>query len=442
MKTEISDHFTIKKMMMFTLLPIISILFCSVYSVVDGVFVSNFTDATSFAAVNLMAPYTLIFPCFGFMVGSGGNAFMSKLLGENKKEEANKTLYMLVKFSIIAGIVLMFAAMALAKPFALSQGADGKLLHESMVYGMIMLAGVPFFALQFEFQNFAIAADKSVKGFLFMLLAGLVNIILDAVFVAGLGMGVAGAAIASVIGQIVGGIGPMILFLHAKEDELHFVKAKINWKIIRKACGNGSSEMLSNLSVSIVSMLYNFQLMRLIGVAGVDAYGVMQYVMMLFGCVFMGYCMGIVPVVGYHYGADNRKELKSLLRGSLGILLVYEIILFAIAEFFAYPLANIFLNDHPEILAFTVAGFRIYALSTLCVGVNMFISAYFTALNNGKVSAILSTTRSLVLPIILVFTLPLFLSIDGVWISVVTSEVIALIISITTLRVKSKQYGY
>lgn len=422
------------------MMPILSILFCSIYTVVDGIFVSNFTNPTAFAALNIMANYALIFPSFGFMVGSGGSALIGKFLGEGRRNDAERTFSMLVIFGAAVGVALGVIAFFAAQPFAVLMGAEGELLRQCLIYGRIMVAGTPLFALQFAFQSFAVAAGEEEKGLLFMLLAGGINIVLDAVFVAGLHLGLAGAGVASVLGQAAGAIAPFLMFLRKKGDRIRFRIVPLDFPLIGKACWNGVSEMLSILSSSIVGLIYEAILIRMAGEAGVDAYGAILFIITLFTCIFMGYGMGIVPVISYHYGAGNRRELRGLLVRSTVLMLAYAGILFLISECFTVPLAKIFLSGETEILSMTVEGFRIYAVSILFTGFNMFGSSFYTALNNGTVSAALSMLRILVLPIIAVLLLSQLFALPGVWASVIASEGIAFLVTCLAIFLGRKKY--
>ena len=441
MNIQISEHFTLKKLFKFTLIPIITIILCSTYALVDGLFISNFCGTTAFAAVNMINPYILIFPSFGFMIGSGGNALVSKMLGENKKEEANQVFSSLVLFSVILGIVIAIIAAVFTRPFLVSQGASGEMLELGVIYGVIMLAGIPVFVMQYEFQEFFVAADQSAMAFVFTMMAGITNIALDALFVCVFKWGVVGAGVASVLGQVVGGVGPLLYFLRSKKTTLKLVRARMMPRAILKVCGNGSSEMIMNITTSVVSSLYNFILLKMAGEVGVDAYGVILYITLLFACIFMGYNIAIVPVIGYHYGAQNTDELKGLFHKSLIIIGGYSLLILVVSYAFSGFFVSTFLGYDQAAKELAIHGFRIYALSYIFTRLNFFGSSLFTALNNGLISASLSVVRTLICPVICVFTCSKIWGLDGVWFSLVLSEILSILVTVTVTLFNKKRYN-
>lgn len=437
-----SDHFTVKKLAAFTLMPIITILLCSFYSIVDGFFVSHFCHETAFAGMNLAAPFALIFASFGYMIGEGGCALISKMLGEKCEEEANKLFSFLVAFSIVLGIALAAIGFIILNPFLYFQGAEGELFNQARIYGLILIIGFPACLLQFSFQQYFVAADKPELGILFALSAGFLNIALDAVFICGFSMGVAGAAIGTVIGQAAGALIPVIYILRHSEFKLRFVgfECKKEWNNLLKVCLNGSSEMVSNIAAQVVCILYNFVLLRLAGENGVSAYGVILYVSMAFSCVFMGYDMGVIPVIAYNFGAQNHEELKNVRLVSHKLIMAYSVIMAALCFILAEPVSRMFVGYNEEILSMSVTGLRIFAAGYIVIGQNFFGSALFTGLNNGGVSAFLSAIRTFLLPIMFLFAFSYVWGLAGVWYSLPAAEATAFLVSVITILKYRKKY--
>ncbi len=451
MKIQLSEHFTCKKLLRFSLPTIAMMIFTSVYSIVDGFFVSNYVGKTAFAAVNLIMPFLMIEGCFGFMIGTGGSALVARTLGEGKKEKANQYFTMMVCFTVILGAAISALSIIFMRPIVLFLGAEGAMIKECMTYGIIITAFNTAFMLQFLFQSFFVAAEKPNLGFGITMAAGLTNIVLDAVFVAGFRWGIAGAAIASGIGQCVGGVLPVLYFLGKPAKSflpvkntslLHLTKTKLEMSIFLKTCGNGSSELMSNISASVVGMLYNFQLIKYAGENGIAAYGVVMYTQMIFFAIFIGYAVGTAPVVSYHYGAGNHAEMKSLRQKSLIFMLGAGIIMMLSAQASASFLSGVFVGYDQELLAITEHAFVIFACSYLLSGVNIYTSSFFTALNNGGVSAVISFLRTLVFQTAAVLVLPVILGIDGIWWAVTVAEVMAFIISMVFLAAMRKKYHY
>ena len=442
MRIQLSDHFSYGRLIRFTLPSIVMMIFTSIYSVVDGLFVSNFVGKTPFAAINLIMPILIILGALGFMIGTGGSAIVAKTLGEGDPVRANRYFSMLVYTTVVGGAVLA-AAGELSLPLVSELlGAEGAMLQDCILYGRIILAALPAFMLQNVFQSFMITAEKSRLGLAVTVAAGLTNMVLDFVFIVPLGWGLAGAAIATAISQVIGGAVPIVYFARKNDSLLRLTKAKFEGRILLRICTNGSSELMSNISASIVTMLYNFQLMRLAGEDGIAAYGVVMYVNFVFSAIFIGYSIGAAPVIGYHYGAQNHAELKNLFRRSLVLVVISGVAMTVLAELLAQPLTHVFVGYDAGLYALTVRGFMLYSISFLVSGVNIFGSAFFTALNNGLVSAAISFLRTLVFQVAAVLLLPLLLGIDGIWLAIVTAELLALAVTLVFFIVKRKQYHY
>lgn len=442
MHIHLSEHFTYAKLLRFTFPTIVMLIFTSIYGVVDGVFVSNFAGKTAFAAVNLIMPALMIFGTVGFMLGTGGSAVVARTMGEGDLPRASRCFSLIIYTGLAAGLVLMVLAELIMEPLCVLLGAEGEMLAQAVLYGRILTLALVPFILQNMFQSFLVAAERPKLGLWLTVAAGLTNMIGDWLLVGVLPWGVAGAAIATVASSFVGGVVPLVYFLLPNKSPLHLTKTRLEGRVLAQTCTNGSSEMMSNLSTSLVSILYNFQLMRLIGEDGVAAFGVIMYVNFIFIGVFMGYSIGAGPIVSFHYGAGNQGELRSLLRKSLLLMLAGCAGLTAAAVALAGPLSRIFVGYDPELLALTTRGFRLYALSFLAMGFNIFGSAFFTALGNGVISAAIAFLRTLLFQTAAIFVLPLFLGLDGIWLSEAAAEVLALFITAAFLVTQRKRYGY
>lgn len=442
MKIQLSEHFTYQKLLRFTGPSIVMMVFSSIYGVVDGIFVSNFVGKTAFAAINLVWPYIMVFGTLGIMIGTGGTALVSMTLGEGKREKANQIFSMLVYLSVLGGLILSVIGTLLLRPVSILLGAEGAMLEDCLLYGSLTIPAVTTLILQNEFQCFCNAAERPSLGLGLTVAAGLTNIVLDALFVGVFQWGVAGAAIATSVSQCVGGGLPLIYFARENTSPLRLVKTRFDGRALIRTCSNGSSELMSNLSMSLVSMLYNIQLMRYAGENGVAAYGVIMYVNFIFIAVFLGYALGVAPVIGYHYGADNREELKGLLRKSFVILSVMAVTLTALALWMAPLLSGIFVSYDQELYEITCRAFMIYSLSFLLSGFNIFGSSFFTALNNGIISAAISFLRTLVFQTGAVLLLPLLFGLDGIWFSVLTAEVVAVALTAFCMIRFKDRYHY
>lgn len=442
MRIQLSDHFSYKKIFLFTLPSIAMMIFTSIYGVVDGLFVSNYVGDTSFAAVNFIMPFLMIMGTSGFMIGTGGSAVIAKTMGEGNIEKANQQFSFLVYFAIVLGIIFTILGLIFIGPIAIALGAEGELLNNCVIYGRIILIALTGFILQNVFQSFCITAEKPKFGLMVICIAGVANMVLDTLFVAIFKWGLIGAASATAFSQCIGGFIPLLYFTLPNKSLLRIKKAKYEGKVLWKTCTNGSSELMSNISMSLVSMVYNVQLLRLAGQNGVAAYGVLMYLNFIFISVFIGYTIGIAPIVSYHFGAKNNIELKNLLKKSLIILAVFSAVMFILSEFLAFPLAKIFVGYNEELYHLTLRGFGICSFLFLFVGMSVFGSGFFTALNNGVVSALISFLRTLVFQLFLVLVLPFFLDIDGIWLSAVISEVMSFFVTIIFLLCKRKKYQY
>ena len=438
----LSQHFRKRDLILYTLPTILMMIFTSIYGVVDGFFVSNFIGEEAFTAVNFIFPYLMILGAIGFMFGTGGSALVTKYMGEEKNKLAKETFTMIVSISFIIGIIILIVGLISIRQIASLLGADGILLENCVTYGSIIIFAIPFFILQMEFQSFFVSANKPKLGLFVTLASGITNMILDYLLIAVFKLGIIGAALATALSQCVGGIIPLFYFFINKTSNLQFVKFKIIFKDLIKTCVNGSSELMSQISMSLVGMLYNYQLLKYAGEYGVSSYGVLMYVGFIFFAIFIGYGIGSAPLISYQYGAKNNIELKSLLKKGLLIISICSISMFILAESLAYPLSYLFVGYNQELLDITTNAFIYYSFSFIFAGLAIFLSNFFTALNDGVTSALISFLRTLVFQVSTVMILPLIMGINGIWISIVIAEFLAIIVSIICLIIKNKKYKY
>lgn len=442
MKIQLSEHFTYQKLLKFTAPSIAMMIFTSIYGVVDGFFVSNYVGKTSFAAVNFIMPFLQILGTAGFMLGTGGSALVAKTMGEGDKEKAKRLFSLFVYVTFLCGIVIGAVGIFCIRPIASLLGAEGEMLRGCMDYGRCILVALPFFMLQFEFQSFFVTAEKPQLGFFMTVASGVMNMILDALFMAVFEWGLIGAAAATAISQMAGGVLALVYFFRPNTSLLRLTKTEFDGRALLKASVNGSSELMTGISMSLVSMLYNMQLIKYAGEGGVAAYGVLMYVGMIFFSAFIGYSVGTAPVISFHYGAGNHGELKNLLKKSSVIIGAFSVGMLVLSELLAWPLSAVFVGYDEELMELTLRGFQIFSFSFLLAGVPIFGSSFFTALNNGLISAFISFLRTLVCQIAAVLIFPVFLGIDGIWISIVVAEFMAVLITVFFVFRMKEKYHY
>lgn len=439
---RLSDHFTYKKILRFTLPSIIMMVFTSIYGVVDGFFVSNFAGKAPFAAVNFVMPVIMILGGLGFMFGTGGSALISKTLGEGDHDQANRLFSMVIAFSAACGTVIAILGILFIRPIVSLLGAEGDLLENSVLYARIVLCTVPAVFLQYEFQSLAVTAEKPKLGMYVTIAAGVTNMVLDALFVGLFRWGLAGAAIATAFSQCIGGFLPLLYFRRENSSLLRLVKPHFYGKALLKICTNGSSELMSNIAMSIVGMLYNIQLLKYAGENGISAYGVLMYVNLIFLAVFIGFSIGTAPVIGYNFGLQNHRELRNILKKSLTIISAFAVCMFLAAQLLARPLFSIFVGYDAELMDMTLHAFSIFSFSFLLAGFSIFGSSFFTALNDGLTSALISFLRTLVFEVASVLLFPLIWKLDGIWFSIVAAEIMAVLVTTFFMILKKKKYHY
>ncbi len=442
MEIQLSDHFTYRRLIKFVIPSIVMMIFTSIYGVVDGLFISNFAGTTAFAAVNLVIPFTMILGAFGFMFGTGGSALVAMTLGQGKHELANKIFSFLIYTALILGVILALLGIIFLEPIMIFLGAEGEMVGHCVLYGRIILVALPAFMIQNMFQSFMVTAERPDLGLKVTVMAGVTNMVLDALFIGAFKWGVAGAALATGISQCVGGLVPLVFFARKNETLLKLTKTRFMGRELIKSCTNGASEFITNVSMSLVSMLYNIQLLKIAGENGVAAYGVIMYLNFIFVAIFLGYAIGTAPIFGFNYGAANHEELKNVFKKSLIINTVFGLVLATSAILLATPLSRIFVGYDQELFEMTVRGMRLFSISFYLCGYPIFGSSFFTAMNNGLVSGIISASRTIVFQVGAVLILPMFLGLDGIWHSINVAEAGATLVTVYFLVKNRKKYKY
>lgn len=442
MSIQIFEHLSYRKIIRFTSPTITMLVLSSIYGVVDGFFVSNFVGKTSFAAVNFIIPFLMILSSMGFMFGTGGGALISKTFGEGDLEKAKQLFSSIVYITIVAGIVFCGLGLICIRPFALKFGAEGQLLEDCVSYGSIVLLALPLQLLQYEFQCLASTSGKPVLGLCTTFVSGGTNIFLDGVFLIALGWGIKGVAAATVVSHVLGGMIPLIYFTFPNKSLLQLGKAKMDGKAFAKICYNGASELVNNISMSVVSMLYNIQLLRYASEDGIAIYGVLMYISIIFDNIYMGYSVGIAPIIGYHYGAQNHKALKELLKKSVVIISSSAVLMYIVSLKMAGPLCAVFLGYDKILLNITIHAFSIFRFAFLFSGYPIFGSAFFTALNNGVISMVISGMRTFLFQSASVILFPLIWGVDGIWLSLIIAEAMSAMLTFLLLVLNRKKYHY
>lgn len=442
MAVQLSDHFTYRKLFAFVLPPIAMMLLTSVYTMADGLFVSHFVGKTAFAAVNFVFPVVILMAGLGSMFGTGGTALVAKTLGQRAEKRAKRYFTQIILLAGLLGVLMGVLGCIWLPEICRALGATPELLPDAVMYGRVMLAFLPCCILQWTFQSLLITAEKPKLAFWLSVAGGVTNIVLDAVFMAWCGWGVAGAAVATGISQVVAGLLPVLYFILPNSSLLRFRRTRLQPRPMLQACTNGASELVSSVSAAVVGMLYNYQLIRYFGEDGVAAYGVVMYVAFFFVALFIGYDMGSTPLLAYNHGAQNRAELRNLFRKSVVLVGTCGAVLAVAAVVFAHPVAVLFVGYSERLTVLTQHAFWVYGLSFALMGYNIFASGLFTAMNNGLVSAVISLLRTFVFQALAVLGLPLLFGMHGIWWSVSVAEVGALSVSLYLVWRYRKRYGY
>lgn len=443
-RIKLSDHFTYIRLLRFTMPTILMLLSASLYGVVDGLFIANCAGKTAFAAVNLIWPFPMLLGAIGYMFGAGGCALVSKTMGEGYYERARSYFTMLTITAVACGFLFASIGIFFIDDIANMLGAKSGMIHVNcVVYGRYIMAAMPLFILQCMFQPYMIAAEKPKWGLAIIFVAGCVNVLLDYYFLYNKNMGVAGAGLATMISQAVGAVLPMFLFVGKKHSKLYFVsKIKIEPLVLAKTCANGASEFIVNASMPFVNLLYVYALWKVAGEDGVGAYGVIMYVNIVFFSFYNGLAMGSSPIISFHYGAHQMYEVRNVKRIVFCLLSISGLLLFVVAELTSPMIAGLFSKGDEVFGDIIERSFSLYALSFLFAPYNIYASAFFTALNNGKVSAAISFSRILFFQVGALLTLPIWFGIDGFWMALPIAEVLCLGLSIFLYLKFKPLYNY
>ena len=425
-KIQISDHFKISTMLLFSLPSIGMQIVDNTYQIADGYFISNYISEEAFEAENLIFPVLLIVMYVGLMFGTGASALISKELGEGKKERANQLLSMSIAVLTAVGLILSAALFILMPTICRWVGATEEMMDHIVVYGRVLACFMPFQMLSMAFHPLLITANRPGLGLVTTISNAAVNILLDYLFVAVFGWGMRGAAIATGIAWLVSAIVPLVFFIN-KKHPLHFVRPCRDLGALGRTLYNGASEMVDGVSYAIVAMIFNLQLLRWMGNAGVGAYAVSEYVSGLFMAIFYGISMSIVPVVGYQLGRKDVSELRSLRRNGFVLMGGLGIIMTGLGIGLADPVSRLFVGYNEQLTALSVEALRIISFSYLLNGVTTFSSSYFTGLNQGSASLAIAAVKGFIGPLAAVFTLPLIIGPKGMWFSTPAAEILAMI---------------
>ena len=442
MTSSLDKDIDFKFLIKFSLPSIIMMVFLSVYTIVDGVFISKLVGTDALSAVNIVYPVIALLMAISTMIGTGGNAIVSRKLGEGKTEEARKDFSTLVYTVIFLGVTLSILSYLFLKPIIIFLGANAAIYEYCDIYAKIMLIFTPALLLAMMFKILLVTAGQGHLGLILTVLGGVVNMILDYVFISTFNMGIAGAALATGIGYCITGLCGLVYFIFARKNVLHLVKPHFHADLLKETCINGSSEMVSTLSGSIITLVFNNILMRMAGVDGVAAITVILYLQMLLAAVYMGYAMGISPLLGYNYGKKDEMNLKSIFKISIITISIISGAVLMFGVFKAGSLAALFTHRGTNVYILAESGLRLFSVSFLFSGINIFASSMFTALSNGKVSAIISFVRTLAFQLICLYTLPTFLGINGVWLAIPVAELLSLVVSIYFIRKYRNEYKY
>lgn len=427
MSHSINQDITPAGLLKFAAPSIVMMVFMSLYTIVDGIFVSRFLGSNALSSLNIVYPVISVAIALSTMLGTGGSAIISKYLGEGKNERAREALTQFVVLTLLLSFVLLILSEMFLTPISRLLGASDVLLADCRLYLGASMLFAPACMLQAVFQSFLVTAGRPGLGLLLMTGAGICNMILDYVLIVPCQMGIAGAALATGIGQCIPAVCGLCFFLFTRQD-LRFCRFTFSAKEILDACYNGSSEMVSQLSNAVITFLFNIVMMSLAGEHGVAAITILLYGQFLFNAVYLGFSIGISPVIGFQYGAGDRTKLRKIYRISFLSVAISSVVIVAAAICFSPTIVAIFTKDQRTFELASV-GFRLFAVNFLFSGINITSSGFFTALSNGKVSALISFSRTLVFIVISLLILPRILGITGAWIAIPVAEFLTLLIS-------------
>lgn len=417
-------------------------VFMSLYTMVDGVFVSRFAGTAALSAVNIVYPMVSVVVAVGVMLATGGSAIIAKRMGEGKPEQARQNFSYLILAGVLIAVGMAALALVFLKPLLHLLGARGALFELCYAYALPLVFFIPSGILQMLFQTLLVTAGRPMLGLTVTVLGGVANIVLDYLFIVPLQMGIAGAAIATGIGFSIPAVFGLLYFALRRSGPLCFVRPKGGGKMLLRCCANGSSEMVTNMSTAVTTFLFNLLMMRYAGEDGVASITIVLYTQYLMTAVYMGYATGTAPVFSFHHGSRNGEQLRRLFRISMGFIALCSVATFALALVFAKQVVVIFTPAGSPVFEMALYGFRLFSGSFLFAGVGIFASAMFTAFSDGKVSAAISFLRTFAFIVLALLLLPLAMGLDGVWLAVPLAEVLGFGVSLFFLYRKKKRYCY
>lgn len=441
MSYTIAKKFNLLSLLKFTVPAIIMMLFMSLYTIVDGIFISRFIGTTALSGLNIVYPFISFIHAVAIMFAAGGSAIIAIKMGEGKNDEARSAFSLIVYTGIFLGICISILGNVFIHEIIRFLGASPVLERYSYDYLKIIISFTPFFILQILFQTFFITAGKPELGLRMTIVSGITNAVLDYIFMKTFGMGMAGAALATVSGYFIIAMFGIVYFLK-KRNNLYFVKVKMKWEIIKDSCINGSSEMVTDISSGVVTFLFNIVMMKYMGEKGVAAITIILYSQFVFIAVYLGFSMGTAPIISYNYGNQNKAQLKRIFKICSKLIMSSSIGVFILSLIFARYIVGFFAPEGTEVYAIAKKGFSLFAIGYLFAGYNIFSSSLFTALSNGKISAIISFMRTLVFIVLGIFFLPMVFKVNGIWLAVPFAEILSILVSMYFIKRERNNYGY
>ena len=420
---------------------IVMMIFMGLYTIVDTIFVAQFVNTDALSSINIVCPIINITVGLGTMIATGGNAIVSRKMGAGENQEAKEDFTLLILTGAVIGFLILLGGTIWIDKIVYALGASDLLFPYCKDYLMVLFLFIPANILQTLFSNLFVTAGKPTLGLALAVLAGIANIVFDYVFIVLLQMGIKGAAIGTGIGYMIPSIIGTVFFL-MKRSELHFCKPNMDASVLLKSCSNGVSELVSQCSAAVTTFLFNVTMMKLLGEDGVAAITVLIYSQFLLTTLYIGFSMGTAPVVSYNYGSGNVKQLKKTVRICFSFIAGISIFVFLFSLLGGESIAKVFAENNRNVFEITKNGFSIFSFSFLFSGCNIFSSALFTALSNGKASATISFLRTFGFITVSLLVLPRFLEVTGVWLAVPFAELFTLMLTVYLLCRHRKQYNY
>ncbi len=442
MNTTISQKFTLTSLLKFALPTTIMMVVLSIYTLVDGVFVSNFVGELAFSAINIIFPFISLIFALGIMAATGGNALVANNLGQGDDEKARENFTLIVIFATGLGLLLMMVGIVFNKEIARLLGATPLIEEYARDYLSTLAPFIPLAIWMGFSQILFVTIGKPTLGLIATLVGGITNIIFDYLFIVVMNMGIKGAALGTGLGYSLPGLFFIYYFLFHRKNSLYFVKPRWRARVLLKTFTNGSSEFVANLATSITTFMFNLIILDLAGEQGVAAIGIILYAQFLLMSAFLGYAQGVAPIFSYAYGARDHLQLKKVFSISIRVIILFSLAIASFSYFASSSIVGIFVERQSQVFSLAKNGFSVFSLSFLFMGVNIFSSSLFTAFSNGKISASISFLRTLVFILGYLLFLPRFLGLPGVWLAIPLAEFTTMFFSISYLTIQRKKYHY